>query len=151
LNDSHRLPTFFGRATVAFDGHLELRESARVLRHYCRTRNSAVAEGAAEPPSIASFVAQVVAHFALEEGENYFGVLAADVPELVEHIARLRVEHRAMREDLARLAALANLGPVPASFPEELGRFIDRLEVHERGESALLEKFFFGEEQRAGR
>lgn len=146
MTNSPRLPTFFGRATIAFDGHAELRELARALRNRCREAMDASNDGETEPfPSIAPFVTHVVGHFALEEGEAYFGVLASDVPELSDPIGRLMADHRAMEEELARLAASAELKPAPTTFPAELARFIDRLEAHERGESALLESFFFGD------
>ena len=145
LINTPRLPTFFGRATIAFDGHAELRELARALRNRCR---DAMDTGETTPfPSIAPFVTHVVGHFALEEGDAYFGVLASDVPELSDPIGRLVADHRAMEEELARLAASAELKPAPTTFPAELARFIDRLEAHERGESALLESFFFGDER----
>jgi hypothetical protein len=148
VTNTHRLPTFFGRATVAFEGHVELREMARALRHRCRKEmDPSAASQTDDPfPSVSSFMSQVVSHFSLEEGGAYFGVLASDVPELVEPIARLVADHRAMAEELARLAASSELRPRPTSFPAELVSFIDRLEAHERGESALLETFFFAEE-----
>ncbi len=86
----------------------------------------------------------------LEEGGSYFGAVAHDSPELADQIAHLKGEHRAMREQLKRLRAVAGTSPRSSEFRAEVARFVERFEAHEKHESALLEKFFLEEAKGAG-
>jgi hypothetical protein len=151
MSRDRHLPTLFGRAGLVFDGHTTLKDSARALRDLCGKQDGArVAPDTEMLASIDGFAERVLAHFALEEGGSYFGTLAEDSPQLVDQVAHLKGEHRAMRADLHRLRASAEARPRPSEFPAELGRFLDRFEAHEQHENAVLEKFFLEEAKGAG-
>lgn len=79
-------------------------------------------------------------HFAIEEGDGYFGALQREQPSLSHGIMELRRDHTVLLEELDRLRELAKSdGHVP-----ELGTAILRLvsdfRSHERKETDLLQE-----------
>lgn len=79
-------------------------------------------------------------HFALEEGDAYFGAFVRDRPGLAHGVAELREEHTAMLERLDGLRAMASaLGPNP-ELAEPTARFIQAFRDHEHKEADLLQE-----------
>ena len=137
------LPDLFGRATLVLSQHATLRDSVEALR---KRRETQVDKG--EPPSpelvavVMDFARQLLAHFKVEEREEYFGALAEASPELLEPIAELKREHREM-ESLVRELQMA---ATAQRFVSCLAQLLDRFTTHERREADLLGKFFYGGE-----
>lgn len=146
-----RLPTLFGRATLVSDGHNTLNDSVRALRELCALPESVRTTREAElRTSFEGFAARVLAHFALEEGGGYFGTLAKESPELVDQIAHLKGEHRAMKTDLSNLSGSSGAFPGSSAFVTAVGRLLDQFEAHEQREARVLERFFLAETKDAG-
>lgn len=79
-------------------------------------------------------------HFALEEGDSYFGAFVRDRPGLAHGVAELRDEHTAMLERLDGLRAMVEaLGPSP-QIAEPTARFIEAFRDHEHKEADLLQE-----------
>jgi hypothetical protein len=95
----------------------------------------------AEPHDVLSALrVDLELHFALEEGDAYFGAFVRDRPGLAHEIAGLREEHTALLERLDGLRAMASaLGP-NQELAEPLSRFIAAFRDHERREADLLQE-----------
>jgi hypothetical protein len=141
----------FGRATAVLQDHANLRVTIGMLRALALAGN--VAEPAPElaPGSLLdAFRAQLLAHFAIEESEGYFGTLGEERPSLRPGIARLRSEHEDMLRAVSRLLALSE---DPSRYPElveELKSFIDCFNAHESAENDLMQDFFSRDEGSGG-
>jgi hemerythrin-like domain-containing protein len=137
------LPDLFGRATIVMGGHEGLRETVRVLRGMsaalCQRAPVSLDELKAR---IATFTEQLVAHFAAEEGPDYFGALAAQSVPLSQGIRRLRSEHRQMTALVESLRAVGDLESNGVWFGYELEDLLDLLAEHEGREHQLLGEFF---------
>jgi hypothetical protein len=79
-------------------------------------------------------------HFALEEGDAYFGAFVRERPGLAHGVAELREEHTAMLERLDGLRAMGvGLGP-STSLAEPLALFVEAFRDHEHKEADLLQE-----------
>jgi hypothetical protein len=83
----------------------------------------------------------LVAHFAAEEVEEFFGSLVTEEPRLLERVERLHVEHGEMAETLDQLVEFANATPAPRELAAHIAQFLDRFEAHEHAENALMREF----------
>ncbi len=137
------LPDLFGRATIVMGGHEGLRETVGRLRGMSTAlREEAPISLGELKASIATFTQQLFAHFAAEEGPDYFGTLAGQSLVLSQGIRRLRSEHRQMT---AMLEALRGFGDVENNgvwFGHELEDLLNLLAEHEGREHRLLAEFF---------
>jgi Hemerythrin HHE cation binding domain len=79
-------------------------------------------------------------HFALEEGDSYFGAFVRDRPGLAHGVAELREEHSALLARLDGLRAMADaVGPTP-ELAEPTLRLIEAFREHEHKEADLLQE-----------
>ncbi len=139
----HPLPDLFGRATLVLSQHATLRDSVAVLQ---KQREALIDESGPPSPelltAVMDFARQLLAHFAVEEREEYFGALAEESPELLEPITELRCEHREMESLVHELETATTTRRLVSC----LGQLLDRFATHERREAALLEQFFCRED-----
>ena len=79
-------------------------------------------------------------HFALEEGDSYFGAFVRERPGLAHEVELLREEHSALLEKLDGLRAMARaLGPTrELSVPT--ARMVEAFREHEHKEADLLQE-----------
>ncbi len=79
-------------------------------------------------------------HFALEEGDAYFGAFVRDRPGLAHGVAELCEEHTVMLERLDGLRAMVTaLGPSP-ELAEPTARFVQAFHDHEHKEADLMQE-----------
>jgi hemerythrin len=140
------LPTLFGRLTTAFSGHDHLRPMVERLRRMCailQAQRAAPIDSELSPatliPELFSGLAQ---HFHAEETEAYFGAVLADRPAFVLTIAELKAEHALMLETLRELCVLADDEAQWREIATPVLDLIQRLQAHERRETALLQEYF---------
>lgn len=137
------LPDLFGRATIVMGGHEGLRETARVLRNRSASLRERMPVSIDELKTlIATFTEQLLAHFAAEEGPDYFGALAAQSLPLSQGVRRLRSEHQQMTALLESLHGFKDLEGHGVWFGHELDGLLDLLAEHERREHEVLGEFF---------
>lgn len=137
------LPDLFGRATIVMGGHQGLRETARVLRNRSASLRERTPVAIDELKTlIATFTEQLLAHFAAEEGPDYFGALAAQSLPLSQGVRRLRSEHQQMTAALESLHGFEDLEDHGAWFGHELEGLLSLLAEHEQREHELLGEFF---------
>jgi hemerythrin-like domain-containing protein len=137
------LPDLFGRATIVMGGHEGLRETARVLRNRSASLRERTPVALEELKTlVATFTEQLLAHFAAEEGPDYFGALAAQSLPLSQGVRRLRSEHQQMRAVLGSLHGFYDVEGHGVWFGHELEALLDLLAEHEQREHQLLGEFF---------
>ncbi len=137
------LPDLFGRATIVMGGHEGLRETVRVLRDQSAALRAQAAVSLEEvKTNFAAFTERLLAHFAAEEGPDYFGTLSAQSLPLSHGIRRLCDDHRQMTAMLESLQACDNFETHGVWFGHELEDLLNALAAHERREHELLAEFF---------
>jgi hemerythrin len=138
----HVMPTLFGRGTAVFKQHADLRPLVSRLRQQAtdlvlgKPHDEAEVEGA-----LAEFFNQLLAHFAAEEDEGYFGTLIDDHPGLSIRVEHLMGEHEEMVDAIERLKMLGQRGGCARDLGLGLTTLLDRFEKHERDENALMRTF----------
>ncbi len=136
---TEELADLFGRATLELSQHATLRDSVDALR---KRHQALIEQSGAPSPELRAMVmdfgGQLLAHFAVEEREEYFAALVEQSPELAEPIADLKREHREMEGLVGDLQR----STTTQQFVSALAQLLDRFALHERREAALLEKFF---------
>ena len=86
------------------------------------------------------FFDQLLAHFAAEENEGYFGTIISDYPDLSGRVEHLMTEHEDMVDSIERLRALGTRSgarDLGIGLLELLGQF----EGHEEEENLLMRTF----------
>jgi hypothetical protein len=79
-------------------------------------------------------------HFALEEGDSYFGAYLREQPSLSHGIAELRAEHSALLEEVDRVRALAADRARRAELAALTAHLVERFRAHEHKETDLLQE-----------
>lgn len=79
-------------------------------------------------------------HFALEEGDEYFGSIRRERPSLSHGITELRREHAAMLQELDGLRELAKDEDHPEELKTAILRLVTDFRSHERKETDLLQE-----------
>ncbi|HTQ08022.1 MAG TPA: hemerythrin domain-containing protein [Polyangiaceae bacterium] len=79
-------------------------------------------------------------HFALEEGDAYFGAFVRERPELAHGVAELREEHTALLEKLDGLRAMASALGASPELAEPTARLVEAFREHEHKEADLLQE-----------
>lgn len=79
-------------------------------------------------------------HFALEEGDGYFGALQRERPSLSHGVAELRREHTVLLEELERLRELAKGDGHAPELGTAILRLVSDFRSHERRETDLLQE-----------
>ncbi len=148
LGVERALPSAFGRFTLILSQHRELGDIVRQLEAHCSAKLRDDRTDATYSLDTAELLARwrrdLCAHFATEESDAYFGLLASETPALISKIAELRAEHTTMLERLARLIeAASDPGPRARLFTQTQQLIRLYLE-HERTESCLLQAYFEG-------
>jgi iron-sulfur cluster repair protein YtfE (RIC family) len=142
-------PDAFGRFTAIGSQHQELGATVAELRRMC----DALQSGDAEPTRhfaavtlLSNWRAELMVHFSTEESGSYFGVVAADRPELIAKIAELRADHTAMLETMDQLVTLATELTPGWNLGQQIDALIQRFLAHEQTESTLAQDYFQGNE-----
>lgn len=131
-------------ATVGavLDDHAGLMGAAKKLRELC----AAVPRGALSwVGPIEEFRARLLAHFAAEETDDFFGSLVRQ-PGLLTRVHRLQAEHADLAFAADCLVTLARTEGRKSDLAARVVRFLDRFEVHEHAENALLRQFLLTDE-----
>ncbi len=142
MTHEQAMPTLFGRGTAVFKQHADLRPLVSRLRRQAndlvlgRQHDEAEVEGV-----LAEFFNQLLAHFAAEEDEGYFGTLIDDHPVLSIRVEHLLAEHEDMVDSIERLKMLGQRGGCARDLGLGLTTLLDRFEKHERDENALMRTF----------
>ena len=137
------LPDLFGRATVVMGGHAGLREGMQLLRGYSASFREEVTDSAdGAKACLEAFGERVSAHFAAEEGPDYFGTFADESLSLLQGITQLKLEHTELSRLLAALRDFQDIELRPVEFSRALDAFLESFVAHERREHALLQDFF---------
>jgi hypothetical protein len=101
----------------------------------------AAGRGDVDPRSVLSALrVDLELHFALEEGDAYFGAFIRDRPGLAHCVAELREEHTAMLERLDGLRAMASALGASPELAEPTARFVAAFRDHEHKEADLLQE-----------
>lgn len=136
------LPTLFGRATAIIQEHADLRPIVAELRkHATELALGRLREDIALESLLDEFFDELLAHFAAEENEGYFGTFIEDYPELSVHVERLMAEHEDMVDAVERLRALSEDARRSADLGLALLSLLARFEGHEHEENALMRAF----------
>jgi hemerythrin len=136
------IPTLFGRVTTVFKEHDDLRPMIAGLRKH------AIELALGRRPSeldvedvLDRFFDQLLAHFAAEENEGYFGTVIEDYPDLSVNVERLMAEHEEMVDAIERLRVLAADPDRSRDLGLGLLSLISQFEGHEHEESILMRTF----------
>jgi hypothetical protein len=79
-------------------------------------------------------------HFALEEGDSYFGAVLRERPSLSQDVAALRREHAALLEQLDGLRALLADGADELRLRAPTLALLEAFRAHEHQEGSLLQE-----------
>jgi hemerythrin len=135
-------PTVMAKAVV--DDHAELVRAANALRDRCELACKGRAQDLAR--FIEEFQERLLIHFAAEESEEFLGSLVRDQPGLLKRAQRLQDEHGEIAFVLECLVGLAATDPREPEVAALTIRFLDRFEVHEHAENALLQELVLTDE-----
>jgi hemerythrin len=145
------IPTLFGRATTVLGQHATLHVLLDRLRDACANVAGASDEpGADRRRLMEEFRERLCVHFAAEEDEGYFGMVAAVSPALSTEVTHLLEEHAEFLAVVERLLALAEAIEDREEFTETLRAFLQRFNAHERAENRLMQEFFLRDEGTPG-
>jgi hypothetical protein len=140
------------RTTVAEDSRAS--EFADVEREHAEVRRliegvaASVRQGDATSSVaglMAELVAQLRAHFELEENDGIFNQVERDAPHLAGEIAQLRHEHGELMAEAVGLAALGRdirNADGQRQFEHLFRRFRDRVAVHESDENIVVQRAY---------
>jgi hypothetical protein len=120
---------------AVLDDHAGLTGVANELRELCAAASQGAAVDWSRPMD--EFRARLVAHFAAEEADDFFGSLVSQ-PRLLSRVKRLQAEHAELAFAAECLLTLARAKARKSDLAARVVRFLDRFEVHERAENALL-------------
>ncbi len=142
------LPSLFGRFTAILREHDHLRGTLGRLRVMCSELERDANPGFETSPScvLDELRTDLAAHFAAEEGRDYFGTVVDEAPQLALQVDELKFEHAAMLARVDELIVLAADARGWQSVPAPARALIAMLERHERSESVLLRGLFKGGE-----
>jgi hemerythrin len=145
------IPTLFGRATAVLDQHATLHVLLKRLREACASSAKGSSESRTDRRRlIEEFGERLSVHFAAEEDEGYFGMMASVSPALRAKVTRLREEHTEFLALVQRLLTLAEVAPDRKEFTETLQAFLERFNAHEHAENRLMQEFFLRDEGTPG-
>ena len=133
-----------GAADTVLDDHAALTRAAKTLRELCDARSNDAAVDLARP--IQQFRARLLIHFAAEEAEDFFESVVKSQPGLVQRAMHLQGEHAELAFALECLFVLAKTAPRKPELAARLVRFLDRFELHEHAENALLQELLLTDE-----
>lgn len=136
------LPTFFGRGTAIMKEHADLRPLvARLRAHAAELALGRRSDNPDVELLLDEFFDGLLAHFAAEENEGYFGTFIDDYPELSVHVERLMAEHEDMVDAIERLRTLGESRGRSTDLGLGLLSLLARFEGHEHEENALMRTF----------
>lgn len=139
-----------GLADAVRADHTDLEGLVVRLRQLCVSLRERDREGACDPGAlIEEFESELIAHFAAEQAEEFFGSLTTEQPHLLMRVERLQEEHCQMAAAVDHLVEFAESGPGP-ELALRLDHFLDSFDAHERAENALMQEFFLLDEGAAG-
>jgi len=142
MNDGHPMPTLFGRGTAVFKEHADLRPLVfRLKKHAADLAIGRQSDESEVESALAEFFNQLLAHFAAEEDEGYFGTFIEDHPTLSIKVERLLAEHEEMVDVIERLKMLSRRGGCSRDLGIGLTTLLERFEKHERDENSLMRTF----------
>ncbi|HET9956624.1 MAG TPA: hemerythrin domain-containing protein [Polyangiaceae bacterium] len=137
-------PELFGRVTAILSDHKNLRQTIGRLRQMCALLEQ-------RPPTLApefepsglleGLHEDLVAHFAAEESEGYFGTVEAERPALAAQISELKSQHAVFLKELGNLREMAQTTERWLELSAGTRSLVEQLESHERAESQLLHGF----------
>ena len=99
MTTGERLPSLFGRFTAILRDHDHLRETLGRLRLMCSKLEDGQRAADSEPSPTSLLLelrTDLAEHFAAEEGQDYFGTVVDEAPQLQRQIDELKAEHVAM-------------------------------------------------------
>jgi hemerythrin len=136
------IPTLFGRVTTVFKEHEDLRPLlARLRKHATGLALGGKPSESDVEDLLDRFFDQLLAHFAAEENEGYFGTVIEDYPDLSVNVERLMAEHEEMVDAVERLRVLAAEPRRSRDLGLGLLSLISQFEGHEQEESILMRSF----------
>jgi hypothetical protein len=130
------------------------REFAQIEREHAALRGLVERIAAAAGPGgvtsavarlMAELVAQLRAHFALEENNGIFNQVERDAPHLAGDVARLRLDHSELLIEASGLAEVARgirTEDRRRQFEHLFRRFRDRVAVHESDENIVVQRAY---------
>lgn len=126
-------------ATVeaVLDDHAALVGAAKKLRDLCVAASRGATVAWTRP--IEEFRARLLTHFAAEETDDFFGG-SVGRPALLGRVHRLQAEHAELAFAAECLLSVARTAPRRSDLYAGVIRFLDRFEVHEHAENALLQE-----------
>jgi hemerythrin len=142
MNPQTSIPTLFGRGTAIFKEHEDLRPTIARLREHAT--GLALGRKSSEldvETLLDRFFDQLLAHFAAEENEGYFGTVVEDYPALSVQVERLMAEHEEMVDAVERLRVLAEQPARTRDLGLGLLELFGQFEGHEQEESILMRTF----------
>jgi hypothetical protein len=136
------IPTMFGRGTAILSEHADLRPMIAQLRAHATALALGKAPAGVDIEGLLDgFFDQLLAHFAAEENDGYFGTFIEDYPDLSVHVERLMVEHEEMVDAIERLRLIAEHPTRTRDLGIGLLALLGRFEGHEQEESFLMRSF----------
>ena len=137
----------FGRLTVIRQDHAELQRAIRRLRSSARELAKASEASPAELLGLVELlIGQLQNHFITEEGNGYFGAIAADRPSLRPTIESLCDDHQLILYTLFDFPFLVAAGTPNRELAARLDCVLDILQLHERRENALMQEYLLKNE-----
>lgn len=129
-------------ADAVREDHADLDRIAARLREVCAALRNGQAAADAQPVGlIEEYEDLLIAHFAAEQAEEFFGSLMTDQPSLLQRVEHLQDEHGKLAEALEQLLEFAKNGPPGSDLAVRIRAFLDRFDTHEDAENALMEEF----------
>jgi len=123
------------------DDHTELRELVVRLRRLCLALSGN--QGLADPDAavlIEEFAFLLIAHFAAEQGSEFFENRLRDQPRMLKRVERLQFEHGAIAAALGQLLEFCQRGPSGPELSICLTHILDMFDAHERAEKAIMQE-----------
>lgn len=139
------LPEFFGRLTTVRSQHEHLGATLQKLEAVCNALEigqMSLPADANPPVLLAALRDDLARHFAAEESDAHFGLIAQEEPRLLPAIVDLKADHAGMLSALARLVLVAGDEARWVELVAPAQHLIRALRAHERGEALLLQDYF---------
>jgi len=138
-------PSLFGRITAVEDDHGALLAMLGRLRaHHVSLLLDPPETDSSLAPLVEELKIRLVAHFAAEENDNYFGSLVTQNPFLRDPVEELRSDHRRIERAVTDLQDAVWRGGAARLLATHLGNLLERLQDHERRESIVVREFLSG-------
>jgi hemerythrin len=142
MNTQTSIPTLFGRGTAILKEHDDLRPLIAGLRQHATRLALGLTPSELDVETLLDrFFDQLLAHFAAEENEGYFGTFVEDYPDLSVQVERLMAEHEEMVDAVERLRVLAEQPGRTRDLGLGLLELLAQFEGHEQEESILMRTF----------